>query len=83
MKFWMSNGKWCLYGTERPIDTAPIQNDVKDIPLEISHEAYKEYKEQFGNEQTLERLNHRGGFGTGELAQLLFDRIKRLEREGS
>lgn len=83
MKFWKNNGSWCLYGTDHPVDVAPIQSDSKDIPLEIANEAYKEYKEQFRNDQTLERLNHIGGFGAGELAQLLFDRIKRLEIEGS
>jgi hypothetical protein len=46
----------------------------------VAEEAYKEYADQYGNSQSFERLCERGGFGIDELAILLFDRIKRLER---
>jgi hypothetical protein len=69
------------------IKTAPVQNEFdhrsdieRVVPFELSAEAYKEYEAQFGGGQSHERLLERGGFGTIELAMLLFERIKRLER---
>jgi hypothetical protein len=45
----------------------------------LVEEAYKEYCQMFGNSQTLERLQERGGFDIVELAIFLYMRIKRLE----
>lgn len=50
-----------------------------EVPLHIAEEAYKEYAARYGTSQSLERLGERGGFGIFELAELLYDRIKRLE----
>jgi hypothetical protein len=70
------NGKWTC-------PTAPCQelSERGRIPIILAEEAYKEYAAQFGTQQSLARLNERGGFGADELAHLLFDRIKRLEME--
>lgn len=66
------NGQW-------NVESFPIQTQTKTVPLVVAEEAYKEYAEQHGTEQSLTRLGERGGFGAAELAILLFDRIKRLE----
>jgi len=49
------------------------------VPLRVAEEAYKEYVAMFGRYQTLERLGERGGFGSAEIANLLFYRIQRLK----
>ena len=69
------NGHWNC-------ETAPCQKQSEPglIPRDVAEEAYKEYADQYGNSQSFERLCERGGFGIDELAILLFDRIKRLER---
>lgn len=41
------------------------------IPWWLAEEAYVEYASHYGTEQTLERLNERGGFGGIELLKLL------------
>jgi len=41
------------------------------IPWWLAEIAYKEYANQFGNGQTLERIAERGGFGRKELVSLL------------
>ena len=68
--------------------TFPIQHPWKGtlplpltVPWHIAEEAYKEYKAQFGDQQSLERLRERGGFGWIEIIYLLFDRIVRIEGE--
>ena len=48
---------------------------------EVAREAYKEYAAQGHGDQSFELLHERGGFGCKELAQLLFERIKRLEEK--
>ncbi len=90
MKWHCVNGVWHDRGGNL-VETFPIQissyaDCVKrssDIPLEIAQEAYKEYAAQFGTQHSLERLGERGGFGVGEIAWLLYDRIKRIENNGS
>lgn len=58
----------------------PLQNhNEREIRIEIAQEAYKEYQANFGNDQTFERLQDRGGFGIDEICMLLYARIKRLE----
>lgn len=66
-----------------PIQINPTQyrNGYTPIPVEIAQEAYKEYAAQYGTQQSLERLGDRGGFGIGEIAGLLYERIKRLENQ--
>ena len=41
------------------------------IPWWLAEIAYKEYQKQCGNDQTLERLAERHGFGRQELLKLL------------
>ncbi len=41
------------------------------IPWWLAEEVYAEYSKRYGNEQSLERLNERGGFGRGEVLTLL------------
>lgn len=59
----------------------PIQGDYQTgggksstIPWWLAEIAYKQYAKQFGNQQTLERLAERGGFGREELVMLLAER---------
>jgi hypothetical protein len=75
MEFHCHNEKWNC-------PTAPLQlcPEDKQVPLVVAEEAYKEYAAQFGTSQTLARLNERGGFSATELAILLYQRIKRIER---
>ena len=41
------------------------------IPWWLAEIAYEYYREQFGGQQTLERLAERGGFGREELVHLI------------
>ena len=41
------------------------------IPWWLAEVAYKEYAKRYGTQQSLERLNERGGFGRQELLDLL------------
>ena len=40
----------------------------------VTERAYEVYKHRYGDRQTLERLNERGGFHTSELITLLYAR---------
>jgi hypothetical protein len=72
-EFHRVNGVWNCH-------VAPIQTrQESSVPLVVAEEAYKEYAARFGSNQSLKRLNERGGFGASELAILLYHRIKRLE----
>ncbi len=53
----------------------------RHVHSELVEEAYKEYCQMFGKNQTLERLQERGGFDIVELATFLYMRIKRLEQD--
>jgi hypothetical protein len=80
MRFLRHNGVW-KNGADHKLPTFPVQDNRidRDVPLAVAEEAYKEYSAQFGASQSLARLGERGGFGSSELAILLFERIKRLE----
>ena len=80
MDFLRYNGVWTDGASE--IETFQIQENSRDreVPHVVAEEAYKEYKARYGGSQTLERLGERGGFGSSELAILLYQRIKRLEQ---
>lgn len=54
---------------------------IDRVPAEIAEEAYKEYVARHGSSQSLYRIGERGGFGTFEIIQLLYQRIRRLDRE--
>ena len=41
------------------------------IPWWLAEVAYEQYRQQYGSLQTLERIAERGGFGRGELLELL------------
>ena len=41
------------------------------IPWWLAEIAYEEYARRYGNLQTLERINERGGFGREELVSLI------------
>lgn len=60
----------------------PIQPDYdkkfREIDWDIAKVAYKEYKAQYGNSQSLERMAERGGFGVEELVNLLYNWIVRM-----
>ena len=84
MRFLCLNGVW-KDGAGRVLPTAPMQRsqDIMGdhkIPRVVAEEAYKEYAAQNGTSQSFDRLCERGGFGPSELAILLFERIKRLEK---
>lgn len=81
MRWMRVNGVWRDERFNVPMVTAPIQTAREtDVPWDVAAEAYKEYAAQHGTEQSLERLCERGGFGASELAILLYERIKRIER---
>lgn len=66
------------------MDKVPVQIDAnkhKVIDKEIAEEAYKQYTYLYGKDQSFKRLHERGGFGVIELVTLLFQRIKRLEKQ--
>ena len=50
---------------------SPKQLPATEIPWWLAEVAYEEYVEKFGNDQSLERLAERGGFGRYELLTLL------------
>ena len=83
MKFVKDNGVWKKNG--KPVEISPIQSRKCDdsVPRIVAEEAYKEYQDLYGPHQSLERLEERGGFGSAELALLLFLRIERLEKENA
>lgn len=82
MRWTRRNYVWYDERFNAPMKTAPIQTgQERDVPWDVSAEAYKEYAAQYGTSQSLERLCERGGFGASELAILLFERIKRLESQ--
>lgn len=81
MRWMRVNGVWRDERFNVPMETAPIQvRGEGEVPLDVAVEAYKEYAAQYGTSQSLARLNERGGFGAAELAILLYERCKRLER---
>ena len=41
------------------------------IPWWLAEVAYEHYKSKYGNEQTLERMAERGGFGRKEVVSLI------------
>lgn len=41
-------------------------------PAKVTEKGYEVYSHLYGNKQTLQRLNERGGFGTGELVAFLY-----------
>lgn len=83
MKWFCINGVWSD-GAGRPIPYAPLQaylpyGRTPGIPMPVAEEAWKEYDAQGHGDQSLKRINERGGFDAAELAILLYERIKRLE----
>jgi hypothetical protein len=82
MQYYLINGVWKdgLFNVE--LKTAPIQTHMeKDVPWDVSREAWKEYAAQGHGNQSHERLCERGGFAASELAILLYERIQRLEKQ--
>ncbi len=78
MRFLCVNREWQEYG--KPTKTFPLQQ-TKELPWRIAEEAYKEYVTRYGSQQSLKRLAERGGFGSAEIAILLFQRIQRLQED--
>jgi hypothetical protein len=82
MNWYLVNGVW-QNGAGVPLKAAPIQTtQEKSVPWDVSAEAWKEYAAQGYGDQSHERICERAGFGAAELAILLYERIKRLERDG-
>lgn len=78
------NGRW-TNGAGVSLKCMPVQpfrsyEGRSELPEDVVKEAYKEYAAQYGTEQSLERLNERGGFTWSELAILLYERIKRIQQ---
>jgi hypothetical protein len=87
MNFYLNNGMW-TDGAGRLIPVAPLQaykpyGRTPGIPVPIAEEAWKEYAAQGHGDQSLARMNERGGFDAAELAILLYERIKRIERSAA
>ncbi|KKN86514.1 hypothetical protein LCGC14_0266900 [marine sediment metagenome] len=64
-----------------PIQRCYDKDEFREIDWEIAEIAYKEYKAQYGNSQSLERLAERGGFGAQELVNLLYGYITRMSKK--
>lgn len=80
MMYYKINGIWKDGVYNVALKTAPIQtHSEKDVPWDVSAEAWKEYAAQGHGNQSHERICERGGFGASELAILLYERIKRLQ----
>lgn len=80
MMYYKINGVWKDGRFNTDLKTAPIQtHSEKDVPWDVSAEAWKEYAAQGHGNQSHERLCERGGFAASELAILLYQRIKRLQ----
>lgn len=62
-----------------PNDFPVITRDPERIPKVLADLVYSQYKREFSNGQSLERLRARGGFGVYEIAWLLSRRIAHLE----
>ena len=45
------------------------------VKKEIMREAFLEYQRRFGNDQSIERIAERGGFGWSELVEFLYSRL--------
>lgn len=74
------NGANWRDGAGRALPTYRVQREAhSELPRELVEEAYREYADQGHGNQSLERLNERGGFGVGEVLMLLYDRINRLQ----
>lgn len=44
------------------------------VPVVVAARAYEVYSHMYGTHQSLDKLNSRGGFGTGELVAFLYAR---------
>lgn len=77
-------GQYTFDGTAWEKDGLPVRSvaiqPCATVPIAIAREAHKEYVNRYGTGQTLSRICERGGFGGAELAILLYDRVKHLER---
>ena len=64
-----------IVGTWRPVSDDPQRQfpiqEVGLIPWSVAERAYARYAQLHGNEQTIERMAERGGFGLAELGYLL------------
>ena len=58
----------------------PMQDGPK-IPWSLAETIYKVYKDLFGNDQSLERLAERGGFGWSEVSIFYERHRKRFGRQ--
>ena len=77
MRFTCINGQWKDYSKD--CKTFPLQlESAESLPKIVAEEAYKEYSARYGRQQSLKRLGERGGFGSAEIAILLFHRIERV-----
>ena len=62
---------WGKHNNHCPV----IYNKPCTIPWWLAEVAYEYYSKRFGTDQSLERLNERGGFGREELICLLRGRL--------
>lgn len=78
-------GVWRDPGSDQLVPTSPCQNELGSsrptIPRAWAEEAHREYAEQYGTVQSLERLEERGGFGLCEIISLLMDALNRARQE--
>ena len=62
-----------------PLQSLDFYSQKQSIPWEHAEEIYKEYSDQYGTQQSIERMAERGGFGSTDAIMLLCHRIKRLQ----
>ena len=65
--------------TKKPFPLLSNTLSLKVIPREIAEEVYKEYQLKFGDTQSLETIERRGGFSPEEVIWFLYDKIQRLK----
>lgn len=73
-----TNGNW-WDASGSALTTAPMQPSKVRIPYVVAEEAWKEYRDQGHGDQSLQRLNERGGFSAEEIMLNLYERIRRLQ----
>ena len=55
-----------------PVLPKSYDRRASKVPAVVAERAYEVYSHLFGTSQSLEKLNQRGGFGTGELIAFLY-----------
>ena len=59
---------------------APVQeSSTGAVHPKVAEAAYREYSRLYGTDQSLSRMNQRGGFGWSELVEFLYSQIEKTD----